>query len=120
MQPVFIISDGSGLTAETISHTLLSQFPKVSFEHVSLPFVDDLEKLQVAIGQINDAGRNSGHRPLVFTTFVRDEFSELLDKAEAEIFNLFEPFISKIETLLEQPASYQLVGSVKDYQGYDA
>ena len=37
---VFIISDGTGITAETFSHSVLSQFESVTFKQVRVPFID--------------------------------------------------------------------------------
>ena len=105
--PVFIVSDRSGLTAETLSHTLLSQFPGVRFHQRALPFVDTPEKVRQAVLAINEAGRESGCRPLVFATFVDDSFSEALSAAEGEFFDLFSPFIDRMERLLGQQSSHK-------------
>ncbi|MGI9317403.1 MAG: posphoenolpyruvate synthetase regulatory kinase/phosphorylase PpsR [bacterium] len=106
-RPVFIVSDRSGLTAETISHTLLSQFPGIDFSQVAMPFVDTKEKVQEAVQRINQEAEHSGQRPLVFTTFVDENFTELLAAADAEVFDLFAPFINRIETALGQQSSHQ-------------
>ncbi len=106
-RPVFIVSDSSGLTAETICHTLLSQFPGIDFNQAALPFVDTDEKVRKVVEQIQRAGETSGQRPLVFTTFVNNAFSEILGQAEAEIFDLFAPFISRMESVLGQVSSHQ-------------
>lgn len=106
-RPVFIISDRSGLTAETISHTLLSQFPGVNFSQVAMPFVDTKDKVREAVDKINQAANRCGQRPLVFTTFVDENFTELLAAAEAEVFDLFAPFIYRIESALGQQSSHQ-------------
>ena len=37
---VFFISDQTGVTAETLSHSLLTQFNGSNFRQVTLPFVD--------------------------------------------------------------------------------
>ena len=107
--PVFILSDRSGLTAETICHTLLSQFPAIEFQQEALPFIDSRAQLEQAIAKINRVAADSGKRPLVFTTFARQEHQALATTANAEIFNLFEPFIGRMETALGQSASH-LVG----------
>ncbi len=105
--PVFIVSDRSGLTAETLSHTLMSQFPDVRFHQRALPFVDTPQKVQQAVRAIDEAGRESGCRPLVFATFVDESFSEILSAAEGEIFDLFSPFIGRMERLLDQQSSHK-------------
>ena len=43
-RPVFFISDGTGITAETIGHSLLTQFSGVDFRTLRISFVDTREK----------------------------------------------------------------------------
>jgi regulator of PEP synthase PpsR (kinase-PPPase family) len=106
-QPVYIISDRSGLTAETLSHTLLSQFPDSDFKQVAMPFIDSPEKMQRMISTINQAAAESKVQPLVFATFVDEELVRMLSRADAEIFDLFDPFISRIEKALGQASSHE-------------
>ncbi len=105
--PVFIVSDRSGLTAETLSHTLLSQFPNVRFRQQAMPFVDTLGKVKQVVRAINQAGRDSGCRPLVFVTFVNEDFSEVLAEVDGEVFDLFSPFIGRMERVLKQRSSHE-------------
>ena len=55
-RPVFYVSDGTGITAETIGHSLLTQFTGVSFDTRRIAFVDSLEKAEAAVEQIRRAG----------------------------------------------------------------
>ncbi len=41
IRPVFYVSDGTGITAETIGHSLLTQFSGFSFITDRMSFVDD-------------------------------------------------------------------------------
>ena len=41
---VFFISDQTGVTAETLGHSLLTQFDGVKFNSMTVPFVDSVEK----------------------------------------------------------------------------
>ena len=107
MQPVFIISDRSGLTAETMSHTLLTQFPDTEFRQIALPFVDSPEKIARSLDVIQEAGRDSGVKPLVFATFVDENLVTMLRAADIELFDLFNPFIPRIEKALGQSSSHE-------------
>jgi hypothetical protein len=40
IRPVFYVSDGTGITAETIGHSLLTQFTGSRFKTDRMPFVD--------------------------------------------------------------------------------
>ncbi len=59
-RPVFVVSDRTGITAEMMSHSLLTQFPEVKFDVTTLPFVDTNDKVKDAIKQIDDAAEKSG------------------------------------------------------------
>ena len=43
---VFFLSDSTGMTAENLGRSLLAQFPQISFESVTRPFVDSVEKAE--------------------------------------------------------------------------
>ena len=46
---IFYVSDGTGITAETIGHSVLTQFDAVAFDTYRIPFVDAEDKaLQMA------------------------------------------------------------------------
>ena len=44
---VFFVSDQTGVTAETMGHSLLTQFDGMEFRPVTLPFITTLDKAQV-------------------------------------------------------------------------
>ena len=44
IRPVFYVSDGTGITAETIGHSLLTQFTGTRFATDRIPFVGSLDK----------------------------------------------------------------------------
>ena len=69
----FFISDRTGITAEMLGHSLLTQFEMVSFNEVTLPFVDSIEKADAAVRQINEQGEKDGTRPLIFSTLVNQD-----------------------------------------------
>jgi hypothetical protein len=41
-----MVSDGTGITVESLTNSLLSQFESIEFEKKIVPFVDSLEKIQ--------------------------------------------------------------------------
>jgi len=45
---VFIVSDGTGITAENFSQSILAQF-EASFRQIRIPFVDNSEKAHDAV-----------------------------------------------------------------------
>ena len=67
---VFFISDGTGITAETLAHSLLSQFEDQHFRQVRMPFVDTVDKARDCVAQILEAAARDGRRPIVVSTLV--------------------------------------------------
>ena len=81
IRPVFYVSDGTGITAETIGHSLLTQFAGTRFVSDRLAFVDDADKARQASERIRSAGEHYGVRPIVVNSCVDGELSAILARA---------------------------------------
>ena len=46
---VFFVSDQTGVTAETMGHSLLTQFDGLEFKQVTLPFISSTDKAAEAV-----------------------------------------------------------------------
>lgn len=101
----FFVSDGTGITAETLGHSLLSQFDKIELQLLTRPYINRIDKAQLLVEQINEAGKRDGVRPLVFETIVDPEISNTLKKSDGFIINIFSTFISSLETELATKAT---------------
>lgn len=100
---VFFLSDRTGITAETLGHSLLTQFDGIEWVKVNIPFLDAIDKITVAIDQINRVAENEGFRPLVFSTLLKPEILEQIRQANCRVYDFFEMFIGPIEQELNQP-----------------
>jgi [pyruvate, water dikinase]-phosphate phosphotransferase / [pyruvate, water dikinase] kinase len=107
-RPVYIISDQTGITAEMMSHSLLTQFPGVNFDVNTLPFVDTDDKVNDVIKKIDQALEASGVEPLVFITFVDDAHRDKLLTCKGRIFDLFGAFLTPLESVLEVASSHSM------------
>lgn len=96
-RPIFFISDGTGITAETIGHSVLTQFDDIQFDTRRLPFVDTPDKAQVAVALIRDAHASTGSRPIVVNTVMDPELTTLLAASGALMLDVFAPFIGPLE-----------------------
>ena len=105
---VFIISDGTGITAETFSHSVLSQFDSVSFKQVRMPFVDTVEKADGVVGRINRCAIDQGNQPIVFTTLVNSEILARVKLANALFLDLFGAFVEPLEHNLGIKSSHSI------------
>lgn len=117
---VFIISDGTGITAETLGNSLITQFEQIEFEKLILPYIDSLSKAQEVIEQINLSFHNTGIKPLIFMTLVNPQIRESFKNAKACVFDLFSTFIGPLETELEEKSSYTVgkTHGVANHQSY--
>lgn len=102
---VFMISDGTGITVQSLSKSLLTQFDNLEFETVMLPYIDTLDKANAVVLQINDCYTQTQTPPLVFITLVNPEISAILHQAQGCFFDLFNNFIKQLEHALGQKAS---------------
>ena len=96
-RPVFYVSDGTGITAETIGHSLLTQFTEDDFDTDRLPFVDTPEKARAAAAEIRRAGDIANARPIVVNTVVDPDLTALLAESGALMLDVFAPFIAPLE-----------------------
>lgn len=94
---VFFVSDGTGITAEILGHSLLTQFEGVQFDQVTLPFVDSLERAEECRARIESSTRQSGAQPIVFSTLVNRTWREVVWRAPALCLDFFESFIGPLE-----------------------
>lgn len=93
---VFFVSDGTGVTAETFGHAVLTQFD-MRFRQIRLPFVDSEEKAFAAVKRINEAFHADGQRPIVFSTLVKPRLSEIVRQAAGMHMDLFQTFVEPLE-----------------------
>jgi len=105
---VFFVSDRTGITAEILGRTLLTQFRDVEFHKRTLPFVDTVEKAHAVLKEINATARKEGQRPLVVSTLIEDRVRDVIVTADALCLDLFAGFIQKLETELGMESSHAL------------
>lgn len=117
---VFFISDRTGITAETLGHSLLTQFDE-PFEQITLPFTDTAERVEAAVKHVGEAFEASGLRPIVFSTVIDGAIREHLQKADALLFDFFDTFIAPMELELGVRSSHTVGRShgMVDNRSYD-
>jgi hypothetical protein len=104
---VFFISDRTGITAEMLGNSLLSQFEDFQFERETIPFVDSLDKVDAAIRLVNETAAREARRPIVFSSIVDEAMSaRVRQQAEALTLDLFQVFIAPLESELKASSSH--------------
>lgn len=106
---IFIVSDGTAITAETLAHSILTQFPNLHYLQTRIPFVNTVEKAVETAARINAVEKEEGLRPIIFTTFVEPEimrtFNELVS---GHIIDLFRKFVGPLETELGMKSEHSI------------
>ena len=116
----FFVSDRTGITAEMLGHSLLTQFESVRFQEITLPFVDTAEKAHEIVARINETATIEGIRPIVISTLANTGIAQIVGTANALFLDCFEIFISPLERELDVPASHAMgkSHSVNDLVNY--
>lgn len=117
---VYFISDRTGITAETLGHSLLTQFDAFEFNQRTLPFINSVDKARQTVAAINQNARESGRRPIIFSTTVNDEIRDVLSASDGLFLDFFDTFIGPLEQELQTRSSHTSgrAHSMVDSAGY--
>ena len=101
----FFVSDQTGVTAETMGHSLLTQFDGLEFRQVTLPFISSIDKAEEAVRKINATAVADGARPIVFSTLVKDELRSAVKRSDGLFLDFFDAFLAPLESELRVKSS---------------
>ena len=104
---VFFLSDQTGVTAETLGHSLLTQFDGRDFRHVTVPFIDSDDKAREVVHKIDEAANRDALKPLVFSTLVQPEYRRILKQANGLHLDIFDVFLEPLSAELLQQPTYE-------------
>ncbi len=96
----FFVSDRTGITAETLGHSLLTQFEGTPLETEAIRFVDTPERAQRLRERIDRCADADGLRPLVFSTLINPETRDIVRGCNGLFIDFFEAFIGPLEAEL--------------------
>ena len=104
---VFFLSDQTGVTAETLGRSLLTQFASQNFRQVTLPFIDSEDKAREAVRRIEEARVQDALRPVVFSTLVQDDFRAIVGQCDGLHMDIFDVFLEPLELELQQKSTHE-------------
>lgn len=103
----FFLSDGTGITAETLGHSLLAQFDSIDFEQITIPYVDSADKAERAVERINRTAAQEGVRPIVFDTVIDRTIGKIIASCNAFTIDVFATYLEPLEQELGvKPSRY--------------
>lgn len=117
----YMISDGTGITVESLGNSLMTQFENIIFEKKTIPYVDTMEKAEAIVQELNACVQSTGSKPIAFITLVDPEICEHIKQANACVLDLFSTFVNPLEQELGEKSSYTVgrTHSVANVASYD-
>jgi regulator of PEP synthase PpsR (kinase-PPPase family) len=101
---VFFVSDQTGVTAETLGHSLITQFAGQQFRQMTLPFIDTEDKAKEAVRTIDATAGDKALPPIVFSTIVQPDLREIVKQSKGLHLDIFDAFLDSLASELgEQP-----------------
>ncbi|EPJ8534053.1 MULTISPECIES: pyruvate, water dikinase regulatory protein [Providencia] len=120
---VFFISDGTAITAETLGHAVLSQFP-LSFISYTLPFVTSEARAQEIKQKIDIIFHETQLRPLVFYSIISPEVKQIITQSAGFCQDIVQSLVAPIQKevgLEPEPKLNRTHGlSMQNMNQYDA
>jgi regulator of PEP synthase PpsR (kinase-PPPase family) len=108
LRTVFFLSDSTAITAETLGHSLLTQFESVNFKENSCPFINSIEKAETIKEEINQAKQKDGLPPLLFSTLMTPKIKAIIKESNGFLIDFFESFTPQLEQELQTPANHAI------------
>lgn len=105
-RPVFFISDGTGITAETLGNSVLTQFDG-AFSKTRRPFIETLDAAKAVVAEIRFRAQR-GVEPIVFLTIMSRDIRTVFDDCPGIVLDLVESSLDTLEKRLGQQASRSL------------
>lgn len=117
---VFFLSDQTGVTAEALGHSLMTQFTGQKFRQMTVPFIDCEDKAREAVQTINSASKRDALKPLVFSTLVQPELRAIVKEADGLHLDIFDAFLEPLSIELKEPPTFTLGGAhgMSDIEAY--
>lgn len=103
---VFFLSDRTGITAETLGASLLTQFPEFEFVRTNIPFVTNEMAAKSAVATIERLTADDPSPPLVFSTLTDPAVQKIVANSSPYVFDLFGTFINQLESALQAESSH--------------
>ncbi len=101
---VFFVSDRTGITAEALGRSLLTQFNRGDCRYSELPYVDTEEKLSDIIGLIKSA-KNDSRQIIVFSTLSDKAHRQRLINEDFFVLDLFATCLPPLQVAMHQHSS---------------
>lgn len=97
---IFFVSDQTGVTAETMGHSLLTQFHGTEVHAVTLPFIATVAQANEVAQRIDAVAAADGLRPIIFATLVDEPVRAAIKRGNGLFLDFFDAFLGPLEAEL--------------------
>ncbi|MCS2610194.1 posphoenolpyruvate synthetase regulatory kinase/phosphorylase PpsR [Halomonas dongshanensis] len=104
----FFISDGTGITAESLGRSLLAQFGDIDISMVTKPYIDTLDKAQALTAIIDATAVRDGEQPIIIDTIVDQQIRDVIRQSSGFKVDIFSTFLEPLEQVLGARSSYSV------------
>lgn len=102
---VFFVSNGTAITAETLGHSLLAQFPVLQFKTKTIPFINTEDKAISVREEIDRGANDRNELPIVIATMADPELKKIINLSNALILDPLAEFLPQLEKILSVQSS---------------
>jgi [pyruvate, water dikinase]-phosphate phosphotransferase / [pyruvate, water dikinase] kinase len=99
VKDVYYISGSTGILAANYGQALICQFPEITFNEKTFPFISSVEQAKKTMKKILEYA--GARRPIVFTSLVDPKIRDVFDSTEVEFIDIFEHRLTYMENILE-------------------
>lgn len=107
LREVFYISDGTAITAETMGHAVLGQFP-LQTKQTTLPFVETMQRAEQVMQLIEKSYQIHQQKPLVFFSIVLPEIKAKILQCPALCYDVLDCLVKPLQADLGLEPAPQL------------
>ncbi len=104
----FFISDGTGITAESLGRSLLAQFENVEIRMLTKPYIDSVDKARRLVEVIQATAVKDGETPIIIDTIVDQDVRAVIRDAPGFQVDIFSTFLEPLEQELATHSSYSV------------
>lgn len=98
---VFVVSNSTAITAETLAHSMLAQFPDADFRYTTFPYVDSAEKVDEVLDKIHEKQETNIGKAIIFSTLANPDLRKRLLSDDVLVLDPFDSFIQRIADEIE-------------------
>lgn len=104
----FFISDGTGITAESLGRSLLAQFKNLEIQMITKPYIDSVEKAMELAKIINATAARDGQKPIIIDTIVDTHIRRIISETDGFNIDIFSTFLEPLEQELNTRSTYSV------------